>query len=359
MSELSVRYEACVRTLAVSASCEKCKETCPESAITLDGRRGSVVVHLEPCTRCGLCGAACPTNAIEGAFDLEGFLDEPPPELRCGEAGLPCIGALSAEDLVTIALRHKRVAVHDVECKSREPGHARAQARVAEAQRFLQSIGSKASLHYVADDDLEPAREVAASKPPPVAEAEEPVHAGRRRLLRMFVPPLEERPKKRLEAPDRLDRGQMQQITVRRRRLLATLPPSAEARHALPEADVSFFSSKVLDAKACTACSLCVSTCPTGALQAPRSLREIRFDSSRCTKCRLCHDVCEPDAITLAEQASVEDFLDFAPRMLSRLPVAPCVECGASFRRSAPDQALCQRCQDMEDEVLELSGVQR
>jgi Pyruvate/2-oxoacid:ferredoxin oxidoreductase delta subunit len=121
----------------------------------------------------------------------------------------------------------------------------------------------------------------------------------------------------------------MQAVPARRRRMLAALPSSVEADpEKLPQEDLQFFSTKVLSAEACTACSICVAVCPTGALQAPRNMREIRFDTSRCTKCKLCDDVCEPNAITVAAESSLLDFLDFAPRMLSRLAVASCRQWG-------------------------------
>lgn len=358
MSALELSYEACVRSLSRAASCTKCKEACPEGAITLDGPRGTTAVHLGRCTECGLCAAACPTDAFAPPFDVAAWLDAATAEVRCGHEGLTCVGALATEDLITLAQRHRRLTVHDGRCAARSPGHAHAATRIEEANRALDALGLRARITWQPDEALEPPADRAPPPPLAAASAEEQVSVGRRRLLRMLVPPLETRPKATLQIPDRLDRAKMGQVPARRRRMLAALPASVEARTArLPADQVTFFSSKDLSAEACTACAICVSVCPTGALQAPRSLREIRFDTSRCTKCGLCHDVCEPDAITLAEEASLEQFLDFAPRRLSTIRVRPCGECGASFRPAAADGNLCPRCQDLEDEALELSGA--
>jgi len=356
MSSLNLNYESCVRSLSLKAGCEACQQACPEGAITLNGVRNTVVVHKAPCTDCGLCAAACPTDAFDAPFDLEAFLSTSGPELRCGAGGLPCIGALSTEDLIVLACRHRALEVHDSPCDSRDPGHMLAHQRVQEVLHFISDSSLRSQVQWVADEQLAPPGPAPAATPCP-PPAPERVSQGRRRLIGMFVPPLKETKGAELVHPDRLDRTRMQQVPQRRRRLLAALPSSIEARSASrAQEQVSFFSTKHLCADACTACSVCVAVCPTGALQAPRSLREIRFDTSRCTKCGLCHDVCEPNAITLAPETSLADLLDFGPRMLGRLAVAPCAECGMRFRKLRPEQGLCERCEDMDREALELAG---
>lgn len=356
MSSLKLNYEACVRSLSLKAGCEACQSACPEGAIALNGVRDTVVVHLKQCTDCGLCAAACPTDAFDAPFDVAAFVAASGPELRCGEGGLPCIGALSTEDLIVLACRHRELQVHDGPCDSRDPGHLLAHQRVQEVLRFIEDSSVRSRVQWVADEQLGAPRPAPPSttSPPPAPER---VSSGRRRLIGMFVPPLNETKSAELVHPDRLDRTRMQQVPRRRRRMLAALPPSIEARSpSRAQEQVSFYSTKQLSAEACTACSVCVAVCPTGALQAPRSLREIRFDTSRCTKCGLCHDVCDPDAITLAPETSLADLLDFGPRMLSRLAVASCAECGVRFRKLRPDQGLCERCEDMNREALELAG---
>ncbi len=360
MSALSLSYEACVRSLSVQAACTTCKDTCPTSAITLDGPRDTVQVLLSDCTSCGLCAAACPTDAFEAPFALEAFVKSTGPELRCGQDGLPCVGALSTEDLIAIAARHKVVTVLDGACASRTPGHALTARRVQEAQFFCESVGVRSTICWTADPELGAPQTEVPEAPKPPKPAPDEVSQGRRQLLRMLVPPLEKRPETRLTHPDRLDRDKMQTVPQRRRRMLAALPSSVEADPAtFPQGKLGFFSTKDLNAETCTACSVCVAVCPTGALQAPRSMREIRFDTSRCTKCKLCHDVCDPGALTVSTDSSLTDFLDFAPRMLSRLAVAACGDCGLRFRKTRPDQGLCPRCEDMDQEVLDLAGIQR
>ncbi len=46
----------------------------------------------------------------------------------------------------------------------------------------------------------------------------------------------------------------------------------------------------------CTACGLCLATCPTGALLAAPG--RPRLDAPACTRCLACIEVCPTDAIT-------------------------------------------------------------
>lgn len=363
MTELGLRYEACVRSLSVAATCTRCQDVCPEGAITTDGRRGSVRVSLERCTGCGVCVAECPTDAFDLPLPLGTHLaGEDPRRFACGASGIPCVGAIAVEDWVALAAAGASPDVIDVgSCPARDPGHARAADRIAEANRLAEALGLRGRITWrPAEDHAPPAPVATKGEPNPAPAAAETVSAGRRQLLRLVVPTLEARAPSHLEAPARLDRARMQQVPARRRRLLAALPSGVEARLATLDGEtVSVTSSKRLSTETCTACSVCFSSCPTGALGAPRTLREIRFDASRCTKCGLCHDVCEPGALTLADQVSLAELLELAPRSLGRLPVGSCVECGARFVRRDPAEGLCPRCAELEAEARDLWGMDR
>lgn len=345
--------------MSVAATCTRCRDVCPTGAIDLDGMRTSVRVQLDHCIDCGLCTAECPNDAFEGPFDLQDVLPRLSGDVVCGQDGLPCIGALSTEDLIGMALRGQALRLIDGACPSRDPGHARAEARVLEARRFLEALGFDTSLSFVPAPDLPPAH--ADVEPMAEPSEEETPPNGRRSFLTSVLPSIETSATPMLQAPDRLDRTRMQKPTARRLRLLDAWPPSAQVKtqvktKTLPISAIGFFSSKDLDADRCTACSICLNVCPTGALSGTRGLKEIHFETSRCTKCHLCHDVCEPDAIRLANEVSIGDFLDFSPHLLARISMAQCSECGARYKRDLGREGMCPRCSELEAEARELSG---
>lgn len=52
----------------------------------------------------------------------------------------------------------------------------------------------------------------------------------------------------------------------------------------------------VIDAR-CTACGLCINTCPERALE--RAPKRPAVDQDRCTACYACIEICPVDAIAL------------------------------------------------------------
>ncbi|MBI4819426.1 MAG: 4Fe-4S dicluster domain-containing protein [Deltaproteobacteria bacterium] len=340
MGAPSIVYESCVRTKSLAASCSACVSVCPTGAISISGLRGSVVIDLAKCTACGLCPSVCPTEAVKG-FDPSSLLASRPERVRCGEQGLPCAGSLCVEDLATLALSATsgtlRVELPE-DCRVAVPGHSTARARAREAALFVTGLGIRATIEIL---------DVGGSGPD-----------GRRRLFGDLLGALQGAPDP-VAMPARLDRERLRMPTVteRRKRLLATLPPSLSSEAWVPEAALGFVSSKRIDIDKCTACSMCTDSCPTGALTRTRLKDQIRFDTSVCVKCQLCHDVCEPQAITLSPATSIHDVLARAPALLARLPIVLCGECGAPFKTEAPDEAQCPRCRALDEEARDLTGV--
>ena len=347
---LSLRYEACVRVRSLSSSCTTCRDVCPTGAITLDGVRGSVAIRTEACTACGLCAAACPTDAFSAPFDLHAFLTESTGDVRCGRGGLPCVGAISTEDLVVLAMRVGDVVVQSDRCGS-PSGHPIAEQRVVEAQRFLAALGADRRITWAP-----PVDPLAAAAKAPRARTEE-VSPARRQLLRMFVLQLEAPPPVRVTQPEKLDRARMRETPERRRRLLAALASLEKTPASVPEGALGFLSSKIISEQACTSCAMCTNVCPTGALVATRTPGEIAFDARVCVKCRLCHDVCEPGAISLAPETSLADLFATAPRTLVRVGVSHCSDCGVSYKKPERDHGMCPRCDEHDREARELTGV--
>jgi ferredoxin len=236
------------------------------------------------------------------------------------------------------------------QCRTAPLGQQALGSRVEQARELLVALGAKATLSV--------SLQRSAPLPGPLPSGEREPSVGRRDFLRRLVPTAP----KRLELDSASLRPALlksQEPPPRRQRLLAALaaaklpPPKAK----LPEELLAFTSSKVLDVTTCTACAMCVTTCPTGALSMPALRNELRFDASRCVKCGTCHDVCEPHALTKAKTVDLAHFTSREVRALGRLTIKSCAECGAPFTHDAGEDFLCQRCRDLDDEARDLVGL--
>lgn len=343
---LELTFERCVRTRSVAASCRTCVDICPTESVSLGGPRQSVEVALDTCIECGLCQAACPTDAFQGVFDTAAFVASRPREVSCGRGGLPCVGALSSEELLTLAMAWGSLKVIARDCAAGNTGHERVRLAVEKARVFARAMGADVALEWRDETSLPKPGEAKSRRPSP----------GRRQLLGLLVPKASPR---KLKSPERLDVAAIRAVgpTARRQRFLATLPPTARPVVAsLPGESVACLSTKKIDRSSCTACMSCVTSCPTGALVTARLNQEIRFEARRCVNCHLCHDVCDPKAITADAELNLVDFLDPNPKVLVSFQMTLCGECGAPFRAERDDQVMCAACRDRQTEAKTLWG---
>ncbi len=338
---LSVNWEACVRSRSRAASCVRCVAACPTKAVSVDGPRGSVKIELSACTSCGECVAQCPTEAIGSSTAPVASAAS----LACTPAA--CLGALSTERFVTMAIEHGRLKVDGAGCERCRATREHWLERIDRATQFLTAAGLDASIVVTVTPGA-----------PTAFVPEKPPSASRRALLGRLLPRLSEESPAPLVLVS-LDATKLKErpLPADRRRLLEVLPATtAKPPSWLGEAEVDFTSDKRIDPVTCTGCQQCVSVCPTGALTASRDLDAIAFDASRCVKCRSCHDACEPNAITVTPRFELSRFLERRSRELVRYTVKACAECGVRFKYDGGD-ALCPRCASLDDEAHELHGL--
>ena len=364
---LRIRWDACLTHRYAALDCQRCVAACPTQALRLTAQGPELGGE---CLACGQCVPVCPTEALA----VPGFAPVPtnhrmaadwPLAIDCwrvplsesppGAWRVPCLGGLSSAELVelTACLAPDQGPVlldrgFCTGCPSGAPTEADssgfpAQAVLREVQDLLDVLG------------LAP-------------------RAWPRRLAmplspdRMQVPSaplLEERVSRRGFFTGRIDaaRSAARSGTAdatpfagtgthgttptdgpsRRQRLLAALTNLAGPGVSLPNRLYPQLQANA----ACAGHGVCVSVCPTGALQGytDGQGRGLRFDPAACNACNLCARLCPEQALHLSSAAD-QDATAAQPHRLTRHQTRRCDECGAEHLAA---DVLCPACRADQD----------
>ena len=357
---LTLDISRCVRAVSKFASCHACVEA-SGGAVRIDDQLPTFAKGTG--VEAAACIGACPTEA----FGLEGFsttafffdfLQRGERVLKKGEH-LPCLGVLSVEHFIALALASDVPLEADVsDYKEDKAMLARIGDRIEEANFVLESIKAHpiaVRLHGEPYRNEKPSRE--ASDP-----------EARRRLLResatikgavkyklAFDAALEADETHRFVVDSELAEKIRDKVLPDKRKILYTVlkqTPRPKAYEVLAEEDIRFISQKYVT-EACTNCQICYRICPTGALGSDKKFSLIRFDAMLCVKCGLCHDVCEPEAIRLQPGVETKIFFEPESKILATFDVRRCFECGNPFTYFGGEQ-ICERCRIEEEEAMTL-----
>ncbi|MBM3558118.1 MAG: hypothetical protein FJX47_21470 [Alphaproteobacteria bacterium] len=331
--QIAFAKNACLAARDAAEGCRDCLNACPVGALT-QGEQGPQIEKA--CMGCGRCIVACPTGALASSeFDLLHGLVPGDTRLRLecratprafldpGTLVVPCLGGVTEEDLVALALA---VGMREIEvvdrgwCEGCQAGlgDRPAQDLVARTDAVFQALdlGDAAPRHCF--EPLRPAHRL---------DIRERQRATRRDFFRRMMPARE------LVGPSANHPG-----TRRSRR--ANLLTRLAARHGKPVP--ASLHPRLSVSAACRAHQVCHAICPTGALGALRdeSRRGLVFEATKCLACGWCANACPESAIEAFDAGTKGEFLD-GPVVLVRHATQTCVRCEDDF---VGDGDLCPAC---------------
>jgi len=362
---LSLNTAACVRSLSINSTCDKCELACPTNAIVIEGS-ALPAINFSACVGCGGCVGVCPSEALalddfsatsfffEFAKDEESFLS-------CRK-NVPCLSVFNVEHFIAMASVKKAIVLDMGHCEGCDIAHT--------CQPQIESFAEEANYML---DAMESGCEIVLKDIAYHEEEVEEVEADRRDFfkainLKNIATAKGKFDKEVQKASDELVAHNLTNdkiallkqkgIPDKRKLLFSALKHLAKPSkyHIVDANELSFTSQKLFDEEKCTACQMCYRVCPTGSLSSNVRNSKIDFDPFLCIKCHICHDVCEPDALTLSDSYNVREVFEPRVQNLVNFSVRSCDECGRLFT-SLEGKKLCYQCQCEEEEARELWGI--
>jgi len=359
---ISVTAELCKRVRFSKSDCIECLEICPDDAISLSP--GPTV--STDCSECGLCQNACPTEVFRDELHSETYLlnratsslggERSPNEqkrllISCHRAGsldadsldVPCLGAITENIMVGAALSgfdqiHLTKGICS-QCRL-EAGEKLFQDSLGRSRALLDSLGLGEV--PISLEEIEAKRESTVGR--------QEIFSKIASRIRNHAASVRYRPD---EAKTEVSRGQAEESAARyspRRALFRQLASQeGSVSSTLERTEPEFrWGNITIDETRCSTCGICVTVCPTGALEqgTGNGCQVLSFVSSACTKCSLCIEACPEQAIGYDPQWSLADLLDDSARVVARVPMTACFACGDVM--PASQGRMCPTCEKRE-----------
>ncbi|MBI5891558.1 MAG: 4Fe-4S binding protein [Nitrosomonadales bacterium] len=351
--------ERCVRYRYSYSACSRCADACLHEAIRLFD--AGVEVLGGRCKHCGLCAAACQTEALNQIGVSADHLLKMAGEskqmtIACAPSELaatvvvPCLGAL--HPVVLAELSRQDIALelagveHCVECSHASRGKDMIRSNLA-AREMLCSAGVPATWAAIT---LRSGEVEATGK-------HEKLDATRRSLFHRIVGHGADVVSGKLDAAP---------APLKAIRAAAPFLPERKAilnkLHATGEGAITVFRHDAIPAedwevvRGCTYCEACVRVCPTGALQLLESNTAWRLAvlNDRCVACDVCAEVCQPKVLR-REHAEEVIINKQKGRLMVAVAKQRCTQCDRVFVKESGGD-VCPVCSGDDDDFASIFG---
>lgn len=315
---IRIDRELCLNDNYKKVHCQKCRDYCPVNCID-----EALQIQSNLCNQCGLCIAACPTEAVAGIHysnrEWEQLaVEKPPLLLACrkqnSESSWPCLGFLESRALVALAYG-KQLIIDDRLCRTCKAGvQAHLDNAITQANGVLSFYGNT----------LIQSGEGAAQ-----VKRNDKTVSRRAFFSAMFGAAVSTVREVTFPTDGRAERLERQKL------ISATLssPPSA----LLPEGTQAFSGIAVSDA--CQACGMCAKFCTAKAITITDRTDELEIyhEPVKCSNCELCVVHCPAQAIQLSGARQLGRY----KVITAKLP--RCSSCGHLYQ-PINNQPVCLEC---------------
>lgn len=329
----------CSRVRWHSSRCDRCVQACAFGALQLAPQ---TKVDESRCTGCGVCISACPngafwsrtradTNLLSAVASLPAGAVVTYACVRSGPAGkntvlLSCLGRLT-ENLLLAPLAHGagRVLIRQPLCQGcvYEKALTHLDAVLFLGRKLASMVGREEECIEVIKEDPRPP--LGSQRAPHLSRREffRHLQASAAQAMSAFLPEF---------GTEVRDDRWVHLIGAKRAYLLKLLRSFPVRTSACIERDGMPLGQARVSVD-CSGCSVCITLCPTGALQRVEGSNEadMYFRPDICTGCQICQEACLFRAISLLPAFDLADLATGEARHIVHLYQEQCTECTADF----------------------------
>ena len=316
---LAVQPSRCVVVRNRNASCRRCAEACPTSAILVEGN--DLAVAPERCVGCGTCATVCPTAALESKKPDDKEL------LRAA------VAAMQANDGAAVIMDAAMQAAAEGKYDPAKVVVVKSLGRVDESFIAVLVAGGATSVALLLETWGSDVSVKLTTKLPRSVRLAEPAEfdTGRRGFFssmrdeaRTAAAITAEHVVREKLGADEPEEPKFAKVTEdgtlphflpeRRGRLLLALSNLGEPEDIM--IDTRLFGHVIIDPEKCTSCQMCATFCPTEAIRkfgdaaaAAETGKPFGIDhyTGRCVQCHCCEDICPTGALTLSTDVFAAD----------------------------------------------------
>ena len=340
----------CSRFRTLKSGCSLCADVCPAGAISLSGKGPEITGGA--CIGCGVCLSVCPNGVFtmkEGgdeeiidemvkAAERYGMEEAKEFLISCqrGECNadllVPCLGRLTEALLIEpVRQGFSKMTVFRPECaecpNSKASSHF--DRTITRVLVLFEMLGIARESLAVRRMPLQPL----AKRPEEPVSRRELFSALRTKAAEMAVAALPEAGGKgNAEEQTFLEAISKKPGNLKRTLLLRSLGMFTPVKEVFIPSEEAILAEISVSSQ-CTACGVCATLCPTGALtQAWNDKRFLlSFRPSLCTNCGICAETCMPEAVTAGKTARLNGLMEDKEVNVFEAVKKTCPVCGMDF----------------------------
>ncbi|TAN45148.1 MAG: hypothetical protein EPN22_03905 [Nitrospirae bacterium] len=353
-----IEASLCSRFRTPKSDCSLCADACPANAISVSG--GSAEIN-ERCIDCGVCYSACPNGAFspmertdEKIMKEISFPHSSALRISCerGDAAadiiLPCLSRLTEALFLETMLREApAIEIAKPLCENCPLVKAAFHLNtiILRTQHLCDMLGIDRNRISIIEIPLQ-----SQAKPPEKSVSRREFFSAFRakatKIAAAAVPDIESNDDDKQEAFRNVIRDRREN---RKRSALIKSIVELGAKAKVNQTCVSSENAMTADiavGTGCTACGVCASLCPTGAIskQWTEQAFSLSFSPDLCTNCRICEKTCMHKALNIKETVSLNLLLEQKKTLLFEAERKTCISCRMAF--IGEELNVCPLCLD-------------